>query len=87
MLNWTMKSDVEYKLLSLIANRISKASGRPYLDWLMDVELAYQDCPMRLEGLLNAGDSDFYHDLDGIRNHLNRETGKLEDCFVPRFAQ
>ena len=29
---------------------------------------------------------DFMHDVQGIYNHLNRTTGHLDGCFVPRFA-
>lgn len=27
---------------------------------------------------------DFSHDIVGITEHINRATGKLENCFVPR---
>jgi len=26
------------------------------------------------------------HDVSGIARHLNRETGRLEGCFLPRFS-
>lgn len=42
--------------------------------------------PLRLSDLLNADDFDFLHDIFGITMHLNRETRKLENCFVPRFS-
>ena len=29
---------------------------------------------------------DFSHDITGIRGHINRDTGKLEDFFIPRYA-
>jgi len=40
-----------------------------------------------LKGLLQAENFDFLHDVIGIVNHLNRETGELEDYFVPRYAR
>lgn len=43
-------------------------------------------CPLRLLGLLEADAFNFTHDVCGIRRHLNRNTGKLENCFVPRYA-
>lgn len=43
-------------------------------------------CPMDLEKLLAADDFEFQDDLNGITLHLNRETGKLMDGFVPKFA-
>ena len=59
---------------------------------VMDLDHAHQDIPLDLETMLDASDdtsvlrSDFIHDIGGIRRHMNRETFKLEDCFVPRFA-
>lgn len=57
------------------------------LDVMMDVTAAHVNgCPLKLEQLANAPDFDFFHDVDGIRMHLDRSTGKLKDCFLPRFA-
>lgn len=44
-------------------------------------------CPLDLQRLLEAPLSDFGHDIYGIRRHINRETGQIEGCFLPRFAQ
>ena len=44
-------------------------------------------CPLDFERLLNAPMADFFHDIGGIRQHINRANGHLEDCFVPRCAQ
>lgn len=43
-------------------------------------------CPLRLQELLAADNGNFIHDVFGIRRHLDRTTGQLRDCFVPRFA-
>lgn len=43
-------------------------------------------CPLKLRELLTAEDEGFWHDLDGIAQHLDRRTGELGECFVPRFA-
>lgn len=43
-------------------------------------------CPLDLDGLLNADKGDFLHDVTGIMAHINRQTGQLEDCFLPRYA-
>ena len=47
-------------------------NGNPPLDW---------------DRLLAADDLNFLHDVGGIRRHVNRQTGKLEDHFTPRFAK
>lgn len=43
-------------------------------------------CPMQFQRLLDADNFDFVHDVLGIREHLNRRTGRLEHHFLPRFA-
>ncbi len=43
-------------------------------------------CPLRLIELSDAKDGDFIHDVGGISRHINRDTGELGDCFVPRYA-
>jgi len=39
-----------------------------------------------LDRIIIADDFNFVHDVFGIRAHLDRETGKLRDCFIPRFS-
>ena len=43
-------------------------------------------CPMDWEKLLSAPRFDFLHDVGGISRHIDRKTGKLTDCFLPRCA-
>ena len=43
--------------------------------------------PLDLEGLLAADTFDFNHDVYGIRRFLDRTTGTLGGCFVPRYAR
>lgn len=44
-------------------------------------------CPLDFQKLLDFPDFDFAHDLYGIRKHLDRVTGGLVGCFVPRCAR
>ena len=53
---------------------------------MMDVSAAHIKCPLDLKGLLGAEDIDFIHDVAGISRHIDRGTGELKDCFLPRFA-
>jgi len=53
---------------------------------LMDIEHAHADIPMDLLAFLMADSGNFAHDIGGIVRHMDRTTGKLGDCFVPRFA-
>lgn len=54
---------------------------------LMDLTATHHTCPLEIEELSTADDGNFAHDVFGIRRHLNRRTGCLEDCFLPRYAR
>lgn len=43
--------------------------------------------PLDLQGLLEAPSGDFWHDVGGIRRHIDRTTGQLGDCFSPRCSK
>lgn len=80
----------EIELTMKIVNRAWVKMEMNYKDKLsmvMDIEAANKDCPMDLQRLLEADDCNFYHDIIGIGNYLNRQTKKLENCFCPRFAK
>ena len=42
---------------------------------------------LRLSDLLHADLFDFIHDIEGIDRHLDKNTGKLTMCFLPRFSE
>lgn len=52
----------------------------------MDLTAAHRNCSLDLERLLTAERFTFNHDVFGIFRHLNRKTGKLGNCFLPRMA-
>lgn len=53
----------------------------------MDLEACISNgCPLKLDELLAARDSDFMHDVCGISRHLDRTTGRLGGGFLPRYA-
>jgi hypothetical protein len=85
------KEDVQ--LISKIAARAvmaAKNAGIEYdhLTALMDIEACHcNGTPLRLTALLKADDATFGHDVFGIRRFIDRSTGKLGGCFVPRLAQ
>lgn len=53
----------------------------------MDLAAVHGEIPLLLVELADAEDFDFAHDLGGINRHMDRETGELGGCFVPRYAQ
>jgi len=44
-------------------------------------------CPLDFEKLSRFPEPDFWHDISGINSNLDRDTGKLRNCFVPRCAK
>lgn len=55
--------------------------------WVMDVEACHcNGTPLRLHDLLAASEGDFAHDLGMIFSEIDRKTGKLVGCGVPRYA-
>lgn len=57
------------------------------LDLEMDLTATHcNGCPLRLADLLEAPPFDFAHDIFGIRKDLDRTTGKLKNCFLPRYS-
>lgn len=86
-----MDRRAEFKVIVKIAERaieMSKNSGIEYerIDAIMDIDYAHKEVPLRLEELLASDDVNFAHDVFGIRRHLNRQTLKIENCFLPRYA-
>lgn len=81
-------------LISRIAKRFQKVMNKyapdhkmEVIDTMMDIEAVNNYLPIDLPGLLMASDADFNHDCCGIMRHLNRESGTLQDCFVPRYVK
>ena len=71
------------------AKKVAEKHGDPMNQGhvMMDLSATIaQGVPLRLKELLAADDFNFIHDVWGIQRHLNRETGKLENHFWPRFA-
>jgi hypothetical protein len=83
----------EDALIEKIAIRAGKevfqhTPDQTLMDTAMDVMATHSSgCPLRLQELLDADAFNFAHDIAGIRRHLNRKTGELLDCFLPRFAK
>jgi|GEM_PF-1326322 len=58
------------------------------LSLVMDLTACHANgCPLRLAELAKARAVDLCHDVQGIQRHMDRETGKLTGCFVPRYAR
>lgn len=91
MLKWNCTKE-ELETMASIAYRAAKLSMNLGVNYtkqeaLMDLNACHANgCPLRLKDLLEADEGDFCHDVFGIRRHLNRSTGQLENCFLPRYS-
>ena len=91
MIKWTNHKET-MDIEAQIARRavaMAKEHGIQYkqMDAVMDIDACHSNGnPLKLTELLGADDFNFTHDVFGIRQHINRTTGKLEHCFVPIYS-
>lgn len=52
----------------------------------MDLAAVNAVIPLDFSKLANFDNFNLSHDVGGIIKHMDRETGDLRDCFVPRCA-
>lgn len=78
----------ELDLVGMILDRVEKlCTIEDRLSLEMDlIACNANGCKLDLKGILTADNFNLMHDVRGIQRHINRETGKLENCFVPRYA-
>ncbi len=82
----------EYRVIGKIATRatrICKTYGIKYnlFECSMDIIITHLNAQkIKLQELSEADEGNFMHDILGIRNHLNKQTGELRDCFLPRYS-
>jgi hypothetical protein len=82
----------EAKLITEIVDRAEKLARRFKQPTVraaiaIDLVMAHRMQPLDLELLLKADDGNFAHDVFGIMRHIDRNSGAMRDCFVPRFAR
>lgn len=91
MIKWT-KDKTTMEIESKIADRSIKMATELNVQYdkmtaVMDIDACHNNgCPLKLAELLSAEDANFAHDVFGIRANINRKTGKLQNCFVPRYS-
>ncbi len=84
----TMNND-DFTLCKQIASRASLLEAYekyPLTDIVCDLSCAHTHIPLDLKALLKADPFTFAHDLIGITTNLNRNTFRIDNCFVPRTA-
>lgn len=59
-----------------------------HLDAHMDITSCHcNGSRLKLNQLLKADSLNFAYDVFGIFRNINRSNGKLDNCFVPRYAE
>jgi predicted Zn-dependent protease with MMP-like domain len=86
MIDWNKATSEEMDLFAQIANRAFDKLNADKMSTMMDIQASHALNPLRLDDLLAADDFNFAHDIYGIANHIDRDTGELTDCFLPRFT-
>jgi hypothetical protein len=78
---------VSHRAISLLKAFSKVEEARFHREVLMDVWIVHANgCPLRLQELLDAEPYEFAHDVFEMRERLDRVTGQLTGCFVPRFS-
>lgn len=89
-INWkvTAADSVLIEKICERAEREGHLQPRNRMNTVMDITACHLNgTPLKLADWLAADEFNFAHDLFGIDRHMSRKTGKLENCFLPRFAE
>jgi len=79
----------EYALISKIVKRAQEElSVSDPVSLTMDLDATHSNgTPLDFEKLLGFDKFNFAHDIFGIMNHIDRNTGELTRCFLPRCSK
>ena len=85
-LRWSTSAE-DADLIDKIASRAFREFGSETLLVAMDLTVCHLNGhPLDLPRLLAFPLGDFGHDVNGIRRHLDRQTGELTGGFQPRSS-
>lgn len=87
-INWDC-SKKENELITKIVNRACEGHKVIIkIDLSMDIVATHcNGTKLDLEKFFAFDDFNFYHDIFGIMRYINRTTGKLDNCFLPRCSE
>lgn len=87
-INWKITEEDNALVVAIVERALEDSPDELDLDKLdlaMDLTACHLNgCPLRLKELLEADEFNFAHDVFGIRNHIDRTTGKLTGFFEPK---
>jgi len=91
MIDWDKTTREDEENAKAVIDRIINESASTVTDRMslhMDLVACHTcGCPLDWDKLKTGRMGDVIHDVAGITLHINRETGRLGDCFHPRFAK
>jgi hypothetical protein len=83
----TYESTLIARIVTRAFDELPQLNRYDRMSLTMDLEACHSNGnPLRLDELLKAKPFDFAHDVVGIINNLDRNTGKLGNCFSPRYS-
>ena len=78
----------EFDTIGKIMKRALKHTDREPVNIMLDLEVCHSNgTPLDFDKLLAFDDCNFLHDINGIARHIDRNTGELKDCFLPRCGK
>jgi len=87
-INFSATDDVHEVVRSIVIRAEKMGITKDRISTAMDLlAVNNQGCSLDFQRLLAFPDFDFTHDVCGIARHVNRDTGKLQNCFLPRCAR
>ena len=84
MIKWDKLNREDTLTISEICKRAVALRPVDLMTLNMDVSAAHINEPLNLERLKGFDDFNLLHDVYGIMQHVDRNTGELQNCFVPR---
>lgn len=88
MIDWNaVTKEDSVKIRAITQRVISLCETKNFEHVSMDLTACHvSGNPLDLDKLAKFDAFDFIHDIAGIDRHLDRETGELRNCFLPRCS-
>ena len=88
MINWNAVTiEDDDKIEAIVDRAVRNNRSISVMRLSMDIAAVHvSGCKLDLDALLAFPEGDFNHDVCGIENNVDRTTGALENCFLPRCS-
>lgn len=88
MIDWSqLTKDADDAILAITKRATALRPELDHCRLMMDLSACHvSGCRLNLPAMVLSDDYNLLHDVYGITNHIDRNTGKLLRCFMPKFA-